>query len=200
MKVGMIFECGPGGADKTVCIHLAKRIDPGIQTEARTLDDKPNLIANCGSAAAELFKDGCDRVVIVWDSRPAWPDMESKPCLKKERRAIYDSLRGANVQSERVYLVCIMQELEAWLLADERAIGAVLSSPAHPVAIHRRRKVDQIPNPKSVLNNIFKEHKGRRYVDRIHAEQIVKAMPDLNRLRRVKTFHRFALKVADVEL
>ena len=200
MKVGMIFECGPQGADRKVCEYLAKRIRPDLDIKSETLDNKPNLIANCGNAATQLLEDGCDRVVIVWDSRPAWPDTESKPCLKEERRAIYDSLHGANVASERVYLVCIMQELEAWLLADERAIRAVLSSPAHPIAIQRRRKVDQIPNPKSVLNNIFKEHKGRRYVDRIHAEQIVKAMRDLNRLKRVETFRRFALKVTDVEL
>ncbi len=200
MKVGMIFECGPDGADKTVCMQLAKRINPDIQIEARTLDDKPNLIAGCGSAAAQLLEDCCDRVVIIWDIRPAWPNTKSKPCLKEERQAIHDSLRGANVQNEEVYLVCIQQELEAWLLADERAIESVLSRPTHPVTIQRRRKVDQIPNPKSVLNNTFKEHRGRRYVDRIHAEQIVRAMPDLNRLKRVDTFRRFALKVAGVEL
>jgi len=195
MKVGMIFECGPQGADKTVCMQLAKRISPELQIIARTLDEKPNLITGCGSAAAQLLEDGCDRVLIIWDLRPAWPDTESKPCLKEERQAIHDSLNGANVRSEAIYLVCIRQELEAWLLADERALGSMLSRRAHPVNVSRRRKVDQIPNPKSVLNNVFKEHRGRRYVDRIHAEQIVKAMPDLKRLQRVDSFRRFQNKL-----
>ena len=200
MKVGMIFECGDKGADIKVCVQLAKRIRPEIVVEPDPLGSKDKLLMGCGSSAAQLLKDGCERVVIVWDLRPAWPDKKSKPCLKEERQAIYDSLRGANVQSERIYLVCIIKELEAWLLADERAVAAVLSSPAHPVIIQRRRRVEQIAKPKSVLNNIFKEYSGQRYVDRIHAEQIVGAMPDLNRVKRVDTFRRFALKVADVEL
>jgi len=191
MKVGMIFECGPDGADKTVCTQLAKLINPEIRITSRTLDDKPNLIAECGNAAAELLDDGCDRVVIIWDLRPAWPDTKSKPCLKEERQAIHDSLHSATLQNDKVHLVCIIQELEAWLLADERAIASVLSRSAHPVTIQRRRRVAQVPNPKSVLNNLFKEHRGRRYVDRIHAEQIVKAMPDLRRLLRVESFSRF---------
>ena len=197
MKVGMIFECGPDGADKTVCMRLTKYIDVNLQVVPRTLDDKPNLIAGCGSAAAELLKDGCDRVVIVWDLRPAWPDKEYKPCLVDERQAIFDSICEAKLAGEAIYLVCIKQELEAWLLADERAITAVLSKDAHPISIQRRRRVDQIRNPKAVLNNIFKEHTGRRYVDRIHAEQIVNAIPDLKRLQRVDSFRRFQSKLTD---
>lgn len=195
MKVGIIFECGPDGADKTVCMQLAKRISPELQLVVRTMDDKPSLIIDCGHATAQLLEDCCDRVLIIWDLRPAWPDTKSKPCLIEERQAIQDSLRGANVRNAEVYLVCIRQELEAWLLADERALTSVLSRPAHPVTIRRRRKVDQIPNPKSVLNSIFKEYSGRRYVDRIHAEQIVQAIPDLRRLRRVPSFRRFENKL-----
>ncbi len=191
MKVGMIFECGPGGADKSVCLQLARRINSKIKITSRTLDDKSKLIAECGRAAAQLLEDRCERVIIIWDLRPAWPDLKSKPCLKVERQAILDSLDGANVQSEAVYLVCIQQELEAWLLADERALKSVLSRPTHPVTVQRRRKVDQTQNPKSLLNNLFKEHRGRRYVDRIHAKQIIDAMPDLNRLQRIDSFRRF---------
>ena len=191
MKVGMIFECGPEGADKTVCMQLAKRIKPDLRIAARTLDDKPNLIADCGSAAAELLEDECDRVVVVWDLRPAWPDKKLKPCLVDERQAILDSIREAKVPCEATSLVCIKQELEAWLLADERAITSVLSSETHPISIRRRRKVHQITNPKSVLNNLFKEHRGRRYVDLYHAKQIVIAIPDLSRLRKLDSFRRF---------
>ena len=68
MKVGMIFECGPAGADKAVCELLAQRLKPGIQIASVTLDNKPKLLADCGEAAAQLFMDGCQRVVIVWAS------------------------------------------------------------------------------------------------------------------------------------
>ena len=198
MKVGMIFECGADGADKPVCMQLARRINPTLQIKPRTLDDKPNLIADCGNAAEQLHELGCDRILIIWDSRPAWPDKKTKPCLVEERQAILDSLRVAKVRIEAVCLVCIQQELEAWLLADERAIEVVLSTPAHPVSIPRRRNVDQIKNPKSVLNNYFKEHRGRRYVDRYHAKPIVLAMPDLNRLRRIESFRRFELAITEL--
>lgn len=63
MKIGMIFECGPDGADKKVCEHLARMIEPDITISSVTLDNKPNLISECGIAAAQLLLDGCDRVI-----------------------------------------------------------------------------------------------------------------------------------------
>ena len=72
MKVGLIFECGPDGADKQVCEDLAKRVDDQIEINSITLDNKPILIETCGDAALELLNDGCQRVVIVWDLYPPW--------------------------------------------------------------------------------------------------------------------------------
>ena len=40
---------------------------------------------------------------------------------------------------------------------------------------------------------------GDQYRDLKHAEMIAQAIPDFQRLRRIDTFRRFALKVADVE-
>jgi hypothetical protein len=48
MKVGMIFECGPDGADKKVCEHLAYQLDPDIEISSVTLTNKPGLVENCG--------------------------------------------------------------------------------------------------------------------------------------------------------
>ena len=172
-------------------MHLARRISPSIQIESETLDDKQNLIDKCGKTAAKLVEVGCVKVVIIWDLRPAWPDTDTKPCLVREREAILDSLGDANVPDQAVHLVCIEQELEAWLLADERAVSDVLSTSAHPISVRRRRNVERIKNPKGVLNRLFKEHRGRRYVDRYHAEEIVLAMPDLSRLYRIDSFRRF---------
>ena len=52
MKVGIIFECGPDGADRKVCEHLAKRIKPDLKIESVTLDNKPKMIRGCGQRAA----------------------------------------------------------------------------------------------------------------------------------------------------
>jgi len=79
MKVGFIFECGPQGADKQVCEYLAAQIRPGIMPVSRTLDNKANLLKDAGKVAAALLAEGCERVLIVWDLRPAWPDKKHKP-------------------------------------------------------------------------------------------------------------------------
>ena len=74
MKIGMIFECGPQEADKKVCERVARQIKPDIQITSVTLDNKPNLITNCGKVAAQLIKQGCDRILIVWDLYPGPPE------------------------------------------------------------------------------------------------------------------------------
>jgi len=71
VKVGFIFECGPQGADKQVCEYLAAQIRPGVVPVSRTLDNKANLLKDAGKVAAALLADGCERVLIVWDLRPA---------------------------------------------------------------------------------------------------------------------------------
>ena len=193
MKVGMIFECGPQGADLKVCEYLAKQIKPGIQIESVTLDNKKRLVAECGKAAQLLLASGCDQVVIIWDLQPSW--REEAPCRKKDHEDIMRSLKAAGANAATVFLVCIESELEAWLLADNRAINTVLSKPHHPVRIKRMRQTEQIPNPKKHMMQIFRQNGGKPYNDLIHAEQIVKAMLDLKRLRKIDTFLRFERKL-----
>jgi hypothetical protein len=200
MKVGMIFECGPAGADKAVCELLAQRLKPGIQIAGITLDNKPKLLADCGEAAAQLFKDGCQRVVIVWDLYPPWRVAGAKPCRREDRQAIAKALRKAGLKGKPVYLVCIEEELEAWLITDGRAISQVLSRPAHPVRVPDVKNSDSVQNPKKRIIKTFRQHSGRPYTDRIHAKQIVEAMPDLNRIRRCTSFVRFAVKATGVTL
>lgn len=198
MNVGMIFECGPEGADVKVCTYLARQLRPDIVISPVTLTNKPTLVAKCGDAAAELLRSGCERVVIVWDLYPAWRERGRKPCRKEDRDNILQSLAKAGVDATKVYLVCIQEELEAWLLADHRAIKSLLSRRTHPASVSESRDPEQVRNPKGKMQQIFREH-GRVYNDRVDAEKIVKELPDLQRLlRRCATFQRFALKAADI--
>ncbi len=197
MKIGMIFECGPQGADRKVCEYLAKQIKPDLEIESVTLDNKQKLIIDCGQAAAQLLTDGCHRVLIIWDLYPSW-QREEAPCRKEDREAIERSLNIAAADKEKVALVCIEEELEAWLLADHRAVSAVLSKPHRKVNIKRQRSPER-HNPKKRMNRLFNENLGRPYIDRVYAEQIVKAMPDLNRLKKVETFRRFASQLVNFE-
>ena len=196
-KVGFIFECGPQGADKQVCEYLAKQIRTGIIPVSRTLDNKPNLLSDAGKVAAELLADGCERVLIIWDLRPAWPDKKDKTCRKIEREAITDAVNKAGLAGRPVYLVCIEQELESWLLADETKISAHLSTSAHAYSANRTKHPDRIPNPKSVMMNHFREARRGRYDDRIHAIKVIAAGEiNLRKLERSVSFVRFSEKLS----
>lgn len=206
MKIGMIFECGPSGADKIVCQYLAQKLfrikQQELLIEPITLDNKKNLIQECASHAQHLLSIGCDQVLIIWDLYPAWRSKKQKPCRKQDCDSIIDQLDELGVNRQKIALVCIEEELEAWLLADERALIKVLGTPSRKPRIKPERKPDQVQNPKGRLSQLFKEHRGNnyKYEDRIHAERIVRAIPDFTRLKRSLTFQRFALKLADIEL
>lgn len=194
MKIGFIFECGPQGADKQVCEFLAREIRPEITPVSRTLDNKPRLLQECGLVAANLLDDGCQRILIIWDLRPAWPG--KKTCRKVERNAVLDSLAKAGLVGKPVFLVCVEQELESWLLADEAKISAYLSTDAHAYSANRVRSPDLVQNPKSVMMSHFKDARGWRYEDRIHAVKIMRSgNTNLKKLRRSPTFSRFETKL-----
>ncbi|MDD5033895.1 MAG: DUF4276 family protein [Methylococcaceae bacterium] len=196
MKVGFIFECGPQGADKQVCEYLAAQIKLGVTPVSRTLDNKTNLLKDAGKVAAALLAEGCERVLIVWDLRPAWPDKKYKPCRKAERDTILASIGNAGIARSPVFLVCIEQELESWLLADEAKISAYLSTDAHAYSAKRVRNPDQVPNPKSMMMSHFKAARGWRYEDRTHAVKVLQSgAMDLKKLRRSPTFARFENKL-----
>ena len=96
MTIGLIFECGPQGADKQVCEYLAKAIRPGVALTSKTLDNKENLLRDAGRVAAQMLKDGCHCVLIIWDLRPSWPDRREKPCRGKAASLRCASQRGAS--------------------------------------------------------------------------------------------------------
>ena len=204
MKIGFIFECGPEGPDVQVCRHLVHKLDPTIQFFPSTLDNKKRLVEDCGPVAKTLLGE-CEKVIIVWDLYPAWRERGIKPCRHEDRRAIFQSLQAEHVDLGKVFLVCIQEELEAWLLADHRAVTAMLQplkSP-HPVGrITKFSKPDSIKSPKTKLTRIFTRElgEGRRYVDYEHAVRIAREIRDFQRIRRSLSFKRFAFKVCGVEL
>ncbi len=95
----------------------------------------------------------------------------------------------------RVSLVCIREELEAWLIADGRAVSAVLSTPAHPQNIGHVKRPETTPKPKTRLTKLFQEHVHRIYSDRQDAVMIARALPDLARLDLISTFTRFRIRI-----
>ncbi len=201
MKVGLILECGPVGADKQVCKHLVATFFPGVDlADPITLDNKPNLLARCGAVAATLLEDGCDRVVVMWDLYPAWREDGASPCRRNDCLAARESLNNAGVGDDKAFLVCVEEELEAWLLADGRALSAFLSRPTRPVTIKDEKRPDQVRKPKTTLAQIIDQNGGGRYIDRVHAVKIAEKIPDLGKIKKSPTFCRFVLKVTGERL
>jgi uncharacterized protein DUF4276 len=194
MKVGMIFECCVDGPDQKVCEYLAKQIVPGLEVSSRSLVNKKFLVEECGEIAAALLNEECEKVLIVWDLYPAWRQDRERPCRHEDKENIRLSLTNAEVDLEKVRMVCIEEELEAWLLADGRAVSKVLSTQIREVSVGDGKKPERIDKPKTRMMKLFQQNK-REYADHIHAIKIAEALPDLKRIRRSKTFMYFAQKL-----
>ena len=200
MKIGFILECGPQGAEVKVIPHLARSIDPTLTiVDPVPMDDKGKLKRDCGRWVKALLLSGCDRVLIVWDLLPDWGEYEGRGCRHEDKEQIAASLRNAGLRlnDNRVSLVCIEKMLEAWIIADERAVSAFLSSPEHDIPVKRCKCPDRIRDPKAALISLFKKTGSpvRRYIDYEHAIRIARLMPDMNRLRRTDSFRRFEAKL-----
>lgn len=194
MKVGMIFECADEGPDLKVCALLAKRIRPDISIVPDALGNKRNLLAECGESAAALFAGGCEKLIIIWDLYPSFKRKED-PCRHNDKKLIFESLDDAGVGSENVELICIEAELETWLVADYRAVRDVIRQWAPKANIGRLKQALQSKDPKEILDRLFREHAKRPYQPHVHAEKIIKAMPNLRLLNRVESFRRFESKL-----
>jgi len=199
MKIGFLVECGPEGAETRVISHLAKMINRKVEADIIPLGNKPNLKRQCGEYAKTLLDRGCNRVLIVWDLLSDWQEYEGKGCRHDDKEEICQSLSavGLHRNDKRVRLHCIEKMLEAWIIADERALGKFLSTAAHPVSVPRNRRPEQISDPKAALTTLFKKYGGRvrQYVDRQHAIRIAERLPDLTRLRKLESFRHFETKL-----
>ena len=202
MKIGMILECGPNGADKKVYEYLAKQLDPHIVVVSSTLGSKSTLVEKCGAEAKALLEiESCERVIIVWDLYPPWKERRQRPCRFNDCKLIKDTLHKAGLterQLERVYLVCIEKELETLLFADAQAIEMYLRSMTRrSCRIGSIRNPEHLPNPKGRLIQIFQEQTGQKYLDTRDAEKIIKLV-NIDKIWHCSSFVRFADKVADV--
>ena len=200
MKVGLILECGSQGPDEQVYRHLAHRLGLDIELACVPLVNKRRLVLECGRAVVDLLRDGCERVVIVWDLYPPWAQPGETHCRGRDREEILGTLHRTGVASSSVYLVCIEKELEAWLLSDARALRAVLSTRSRQARVSAQRRPEHIGNPKAALCRLFQQNGRGLYNGTVHAIKIVKAMPDLNHLRRCPSFVRFAEKLTGRQL
>jgi hypothetical protein len=199
VKVGFIVECGKDGAEVQAIPALASLIAPAVNAVVVPMDNKPRLKRGCGESVKRLLNTGCARVLILWDLLPDWGEYAGRGCRHDDKEQIAESLRQAGLRPSdgRIRLVCIEKMLEAWIIADERALSGFLSTAAHPVSVSRCKSPESLSDPKAALIDLFRRSgsRFRRYVDRDHAIQIIRRLPDLGRLRRSESFCRFEEKI-----
>jgi len=198
MKVGIICEGRVEGEDAQVFEYFAHRINPAATVKAFPQGKKPELFANAGEVARILFATGYDKVIIMWDILPRWnrPDGEAQ-----DRIDLQPALDQAGVNTNPcLYLIAIHKELEAWLLADGKALSAVLSRPAHPVTIKDGKNVETSANPKKTLEKLFETHNvpfgpqpaQGSYQPKLTALRIAEKVPkNFGKLAKLTSFNAF---------
>ncbi|HVA46688.1 MAG TPA: hypothetical protein VNH11_10025 [Pirellulales bacterium] len=99
MKVGILVECGPDGMEHHMCRRvgelLAHETGLDLEVDVVPMDNKERLLEECGTAARDLLENGCDRVVILWDERPALPVAQVRSFLPFRRKAGWPVIRRA---------------------------------------------------------------------------------------------------------
>jgi hypothetical protein len=203
-RIGLIAE---GAPDLEVVADLITRlVRPDLRLlpeHRRRLAPKPELLRQAPAVAAALLEGGCAHVAILWDSAPFgctknapqddltrfWRECDE---LDHQRKA------SGEPPLDRTALcpVPVVRELESWLLADERALSAYLSTPSHPVPIGRIPRPQREPNPKKTLKRLF-EAEGKRsaYMDYLDAAPLARQVRDLARLRKLSSFQELMTNV-----
>lgn len=195
-RIGLIAEGDPDLAVATNLIVRLLRSDLKVlERDQRRLAPTPTLLCQAPAVAAALLESGCAHVVILWDSAPFgvqkstpteqvarfWSEVERlNQTLREQQRPL--------LRRDALCPIPVLQELESWLLADERALSTYLVSSNHPKKLSRVPLPEREPNPKKALNRIFKQHRPQGYVDYDDARRLVMHIADIARLRRLSSF------------
>jgi hypothetical protein len=198
-RVGILVECGRDGLEiqlcRRICLLLREQHHAVFDEDIIPMDNKSRLLEECATVTRSLLMEGYERVVVLWDEEPAWPDKGESLCWKPERDHLLQAMRGADLDLGLIHLVCIERAFEAWLLHDDRLLSIVLSRlPAHPVKARPPANPDRIRNVKGAMIRLFRQH-GHTYSDVAWARRLATNLENLKKLRRCRTFKRFAERV-----
>ena len=205
MKLGFVFECSPGGGDIKVFQHILKLIYPAFDFEQNfhhsALKSKKELEKDCGKEVKRLKDLGCEKIFVVWDLIPVWKE-DGKPCRHDDKESIKKSLAAYKLKEQDIIFLCIEKELEAWLIADERALkDFFITKNSMKDEIRRVRTPDTHRDPKGILSKYFRMYRGVRTFDPMtHTPQLLTKFTNVRNLRRSESFQRFYFKLTGIEL
>ena len=199
-KLGLVLECAREGADEKVLKCLTRRLAPATKlAPPQCMVSKEMLIKNGAEAAKLLLEaDKCDRVFIVWDLKPEWQEQQQFLDCEEECDLILAKLVTLGIR-EHVDLICIVEMLETWIIADDRALSTHLSRAPRNYAFKRIKAPESVIDPKALLITTFRQSFRRIYRDHTDAVRVIQKCPDTTRLKRVSSFSRFVTKLTGNE-
>lgn len=127
-----------------------------------------------------LHLKGCTRVLLVHDN-----DRNDH----KDLRKILEEVIAAAPQKDKV-VVIPTEELEAWLLSDESAIGTALNLRKPPTSVQHP---ERIASPKEHLQRAVRQASGKKvqYVNSVHNQTIANKIDIALVARKCPSFKPF---------
>jgi hypothetical protein len=144
---------------------LVKRVseNPRLAVLGRGFSGSGNLRRKVCGHITDFARRGASRFIVCHDS-----DVRDPGKLKGEIEAI---IRKGNCSSYEYSIVIPVQELESWILADERAIRSVISK----LSIESVKHPESVTNPKEWLISKSRVlHSRPLYIPSIHNKEVVR--------------------------
>ncbi|MBK8626476.1 MAG: hypothetical protein IPN86_13190 [Saprospiraceae bacterium] len=143
MKVGFVFECQDQGPDELLYTQVAKDLCPAFeisQENISPLGNKHAVINDSALDVAIMIENGCEYVFIIWDRMPKWKLGTGK--CGDDIATLIEKLVASRIDMDKVFMCCIDEMLESWLIADGRGVTNYFKSINH-------------------LNSKFPDHKSK---------------------------------------
>jgi len=183
MKVGFILECTPQGPDAAIYPYLAKLFCEDLEIQKpKTLVNKANVMEQGAEVAQVLLQTGCDYVFIIWDRMPKWGGTGR---CEEHIATLETRLQQIGVDKTKIFLCCISDMLESWLIADGRGIDTWLASKTnHPMpGFGDHKTAAEQTSPKDRIKNYLRANYGKwKYNDFENNFDIVKHIPEFGRV------------------
>ncbi len=200
MKIGFILECTLGGPDAVIYPYVAKKICEALEIDKpETLKDKKSLLQDAPLVAQTLLGNGCQKVFIIWDRIPRW---KIEGNCETDKQTLTEELEKMGVPLQDVYLCCIDEMLESWLIADGSGVSDWINSKTthriKPFPDHKTKQ-DQ-SSPKDRIKAYLKANYGKwKYNDYEDNLDILKQLPNFNKaIKWNPSFAEFAENINQI--
>lgn len=185
MKIGFILECTAKGPDADIYPYVAQQLCSSLTIEKPiTLGNKLRVMTEGAVSAHTLLEIGCDYVFIIWDRMPRWGG--TGRCIEHVEQ-LQTALQREGIDRGQVFLCCIDEMLESWIVADGRGITAHFQNlTTRNIGIFPdcKKKAEQA-SPKERITRF-----NNRYNDFTDNFKIIQRMPDFDRAARRNTSFR----------